>query len=1075
MIHTLNALVLSILLLTASGAVAQHRIAPHITNFSPEDYNAHNQNWAFLQDHRGVLYVANGDGVLEYDGLGWNTITTSVKSTVLSLALDSSGRVYVGGIGDIGYLAPNEGGITEFHTLTHLLPDTLKASLGNVWNTHVIGEKHFFRTVEELIIIEGDSVLIIPAENKFHRSFVVDGEVWILDTNVGFSVYDKGQLFPLRRVQALNAAGVYAVLPYYNGHYLIVTSNAGLFIAGKEYDEPAPFASQYHDFLINARVYCATALSEDRFAVGTYKAGILIFDKRGMLIQKISRREGLISEDLNVLFYDKHHQLWCGLNSGISRVSDESPISSLHEGEDYSGVVNGMAVAGDDMYIASTQTVFRMQEPNLLADTVEKLIRPVRDLDAQCFDLVALNETELLAASANGLFHIRGLQAERINTEYSRVITLVKGSPEIAVSSGRDRMLVHRFSGGKWTELAAVEGLPDEALSVQHDPTRTDSAVFWMGMFSYGIAKVSFSLDWKSHTISLYDSPSGVPDRWTQAFLIDNEVRFGTDGQGIYRHDAATNRMVPDEESGLSILKDQSLFILKQSPDGRIYLDAGGEIWVLNPIESGGYEIDSSTFAALDIGEVNVIVSQHEGERMWLAGVAGIASYRPGEGPRDAVPYETLIRQVQIGLDSSIFEGNFSAGEHVLKVQSAISVPQVDYEFNALSFRFSAASFGYHERMLYCYKLDGKDDHYSEWSLSTEARFVNLREGEYTFKVKARNIFGNESEVANYRFVVWPPWYRTWWAYVLFAVAGVVIILVSKKLRDAQKVKAHNEFLEEEVRVRTAEIRQQHDSIVEQKAIIEQKNKGIVDSIRYAKRIQEAILPSSSFMREQLPPHFLLYMPRDIVSGDFYWFHAKDDAVFIAVADCTGHGVPGAFLSMMCHNLLSEAVIEADIDDPAEILTAVNRNLQSRLALGASERRIQDGMDIALCRLDKDFRKLQFAGAKNPFLLMRGEEQIMIKGDRSAIGGYSKVGNTYTAHTVDLQKDDVFFLYSDGFQDQFGGQEGKKFLVKRFKELLALVATLNIEEGEQLLEKKFAEWKGNHEQIDDVCIVGIRI
>jgi serine phosphatase RsbU (regulator of sigma subunit) len=228
-------------------------------------------------------------------------------------------------------------------------------------------------------------------------------------------------------------------------------------------------------------------------------------------------------------------------------------------------------------------------------------------------------------------------------------------------------------------------------------------------------------------------------------------------------------------------------------------------------------------------------------------------------------------------------------------------------------------------------------------------------------------------------------------------------------------------------------------------------------------------------MKEHLPPHFILYMPRDIVSGDFYWFHVKDDAVFLAVADCTGHGVPGAILSMMCHNLLSEAVIEKDLNNPAEILAEVNRNLQSRLILEASKRRIQDGMDVALCRLDKSKMQLQFAGAKNPFLLMRGDEQIVIKGDRSAIGGYTKADNAYTPHTVDLQKDDVFFLYTDGFQDQFGGEDGKKFLVMRWKKLLAEVSGAEIESASATLESRFHEWRGEHEQIDDVCVIGVKI
>jgi serine phosphatase RsbU (regulator of sigma subunit) len=266
----------------------------------------------------------------------------------------------------------------------------------------------------------------------------------------------------------------------------------------------------------------------------------------------------------------------------------------------------------------------------------------------------------------------------------------------------------------------------------------------------------------------------------------------------------------------------------------------------------------------------------------------------------------------------------------------------------------------------------------------------------------------------------------------------------------------------------------QKEEVEIQKSIVEEKNKEITDSITYAKRIQNAILPPKKLVKEWLPNSFIFYQPKDIVAGDFYWMETSDDFLFFAVADCTGHGVPGAMVSVVCHNALNRAVKEFNIKDPGKILDKTKELVIEQFE--NDEEEVKDGMDIALCRLNLNTNEVSYAGANNPFWILRKDSESIeeIKATKQSIGkAYSSVN--YETHSIQLNKGDSMYLFSDGFADQFGGEKGKKFKYKPFKNLLIKLATLNIEEQKDKLEKAFNDWKGEHEQIDDICVIGVRV
>ena len=281
--------------------------------------------------------------------------------------------------------------------------------------------------------------------------------------------------------------------------------------------------------------------------------------------------------------------------------------------------------------------------------------------------------------------------------------------------------------------------------------------------------------------------------------------------------------------------------------------------------------------------------------------------------------------------------------------------------------------------------------------------------------------------------------------------------------RQYQAKKRANILLEEQ----NIEIKQQRDQIFQQK-------QEITDSIQYASRIQNAILPPD-LMLNQLQDHFILYKPRDIVSGDYYWMTLKDNKTIVAAADCTGHGVPGAFMSMLGISFMNEIINRGDTTQANEILNQLRDNVVNSLRQTGEEGEAQDGMDLALCVIDMEGKKIQYSGAYNPLLLIRNNELAEYKADKMPIGIHKDKRDSFTNQEIDIKTGDAIYLFSDGYVDQFGGPRQKKFMSKKFKDLLLEINAKPMTEQRNILDTTLMDWMGQVDQIDDILVMGLRI
>lgn len=417
--------------------------------------------------------------------------------------------------------------------------------------------------------------------------------------------------------------------------------------------------------------------------------------------------------------------------------------------------------------------------------------------------------------------------------------------------------------------------------------------------------------------------------------------------------------------------------------------------------------------------------------------------------------------------------------EYDLSEASEVKEIELNYKQNILYFEFSSLDYTNPSRNRYMYKMEGFND---DWVDAGNVRFINytnLNPGVYTFKVKGANSDGvwNPEEIS-IKITITPPFWKTTWFYILCAIMTVVSVFLFISYR-TQKLRKSKLLLEAKVKQRTQQVESQKNEL-------EQKNKDITDSINYAKRIQNALLPDEQQFIDEFAGAFVLFRPRDIVSGDLFWLvkvktSNDNPPVFlkvVAAADCTGHGVPGAFMGMLTTELLNNSIKNPEINSPSDLLGYMNKKLPEGLNRNSKEK-INDGLDIAVCAIDTKAMKVYYGGANRPLWIVRKNSEVKdieeYKATKASIGGYTSSDQVFENNIIVVEKGDRLFMFSDGITDQFGGDKGKKFGKARLKTTILQSAHYSIAEQKKHIEQTLMDWQGSREQVDDILMIGIEI
>lgn len=476
----------------------------------------------------------------------------------------------------------------------------------------------------------------------------------------------------------------------------------------------------------------------------------------------------------------------------------------------------------------------------------------------------------------------------------------------------------------------------------------------------------------------------------------------------------------------------------------------------------------------------DVFIKSKYNNNFYLSAGTGLVSFKPSELEKTSLTSDVTIS------DFKLFNKSVSAIDEKSPIKKAINYEELielNYDQNVFSFELAILNYDEVNRNKFLYKMEGFDKEWNYIGYRKTATFTNLSPGEYTFKYKGRDKNDNETLEKSIRIVIYPPFWETWWFRVFIILLFLSLLYIIYKLR-IRNIKQRQIELEHQVILRTAEILSQKEEIMAQKEDIEQHEKRITelyedikDSITTAQRIQESILPPENLIKQCLPESFVLYLPKDIVSGDFYWFHVDVDRFYIAAVDCTGHGVAGAFMSLIAHNLLNKIIKDERTLSPNQILDRLNSYIIQVLHQESEHPISKDGMDISICMVINESKEIQVSGANNGIYYIRNGVLEQVRANKNSVG-IQPMGKTarFENFIMPYQKGDKFYMFSDGFAGQFGGLNGnEKMKYNRFRECLVSNSSLDMTAQKVALYKMLKDFQLSTEQTDDILVIGFEL
>ncbi|HXC06026.1 MAG TPA: two-component regulator propeller domain-containing protein [Bacteroidia bacterium] len=1053
-------------------------------SYSVEEGLTQSQVLAVFQDHNGLMWFGtNSGGVSSFDGSKFSTYTERnglIHNIIYSICDDAQGNLVFGTYAGLSIF--NGFGFRNF-TDSNGLPHkrvykVVRSPDNRIW----IG------TAKGVCYLENNKIVPFKQNETLNQSSVFaiyadsKGRIWFGTLNNGVFVLDHQELTQITKAQGLTDNFVRSIIEQKDGSMLIATNNGLNHLVNGKVDPS--FVVPEGQISYTSSCYDKSGLIWLATASGAYKY-------TGTSFIRYTLKNGLGSNNLLCLLCDREGNLWFGTSgNGVSKLGAETFFNLNSNDSLTRDYVNSVFIdqAHNRWIGLQNSGVLKLNTANkVVAALVDDAKHPKQSLagsNVNC--MYETRDHKIWFGTSNGLSIYDG---EKLTNYYTanglkdeKIYALAKGLDDRIWIGTRNGLcfIPHPES---ITDPNPIQDFPDLNNLLEKD----NKAVYSIygdrkGTIWYGTGKgVIKNENGHLHVLSKKDH---FCDKRVSCITEDEEgkIWFGTD-EGLFVYDG-TYFFKADESNGLSsnkiyvIIFDQKGFLWVGTNKGLDRLDAK-KFRNERRVELKHYGKEEG-FKGVECN-VGACYKDEKG-RIWFGTIKGVTVYDPALDKQNTVEPQTTVSHIRLFFQDVDFKPWSKGIDSLTKLPLQLVLP---YNKNHLTFDFRGISLTIPSKVQYKFKLEGIDGDWVPATYKNEATYSSLPPGEYTLQLKASNNDGlwNKNPF-EFHFRILPPWYQTWWFYtlsVLLILTGVYLFI---RIRTAQLIKTQV-MLETQVRERTSELREEKEKvevinkeISAQKSIIETKNRDITDSIRYAKHIQEAILPQLETISQEFPQSFILYMPKDIVSGDFYWFAKRKNKKFLATADCTGHGVPGAFMSIIGNTILNEIVAEKEILEPGAILNELHAGIKNALKQSNADGERRDGMDIALCAIEEGTNILEYAGANRPLWIFRGgnpDNMEVVKPDKFPIGGLeTEEKRRFTNIRLELGKGDMLYLSSDGYADQFGGKAGKKMMVKNFQKLLTEILHLPLSEQKEILRNHFINWKGDQEQVDDVLVIGFR-
>jgi ligand-binding sensor domain-containing protein/serine phosphatase RsbU (regulator of sigma subunit) len=1015
-------------------------------NFGIEQGIPHRWVYTINQDRAGYLWIGTGTDLARFNGFRFETNPyrdSLPAGFIYSSYLDSRDRIWFGyDNGSVSVLENNKITVAENKGLRTRITAITEDHEGNIL---ISSQQHGLLVVDA----EGN---ITHYQDNFRQVSVTamafDGKDRLLiGTFDGLHIYSytPGEE-PQREglVSGIPRVTVQTIKPYGTEGIFVGTRDSGLFHLlhkpGGQYTISRPGGGLGNAYVQSVYIDHRNDLWVSTWGQGIYKINHYLNNDKPVEIKSITTANGLVANHVYEVFQDREQNYWFATFDGLSMLADETFSFFPSFGEPFGKNIHALHSDKDYIWLGGESGLLRIARNSSENQTFFGTGRglPFDKVTA----LVSCDEDNLwIGTEGTGIYKLaagspRAEQYFFSQNSIENVINDLKIDDGILTAATNGGVFIFNLKTGSTDHFSTNEGLTHNFIK----STYTDA-----GGNNWIATRGNRLTDIKNHNI--------INIGFEQEFIAITSDKKGS----LW---VATNRYGVINITSDSIIQITTNEGLHSNFCYSLIADPAGDIWVGHRL--GVSRIDPDSYFVRTYGTENSIRGDFNENAVHLTAdgillfgtTEGLVTYDISKEKRQQFPPLLNITSLQIS-------------DQEYDPSGMVSLPYGVYKFRI---EFIGLNYASPEKVRYQYKLEGYDLDWSDLSEQRFAYYSRLDDGNFSFLLRAGNAEGVFTEYPlSLAINIDQPIWKKWYFFLFVILTGSLIIYLIIKLRE-RNLRLEKERIERELEIRTREV-------VEQKAEIEHKNKDITDSINYAQRIQASILPPVSKIADNFSDSFVFYQPRDIVSGDFYWFDKVSENKFLIVcADSTGHGVPGAFMSMIGTTLIKDICMRDNIYSPSDVLATLDREITSTLNQNLDPKgKSTDGMDITVCEFDTKSHYMRFSSAMRPIMMFYKGELIYVRGSRSSIGGYITEQKDFEDQGFQLEPGDIVYLFSDGYPDQFGGPLGKKYKMARLKNLLTDICHKPMKEQHDHVKNDFKLWKSDYEQVDDVLFMGIKI
>jgi len=1029
-----------------------------------------------FQDNTGFIWIGTDQGLVKYNGIDFTVYTVKnnlASDNISAIAQDSTGNLWLGHENGSITILSND----EFSTFA---PEegTSKSEISSflVTNTNTTwfstkGEGVYYwggKNRKRVYNINTDDGLL---DNYVYSITPGEKSNIYISTDKGISIYDTTLNKVVGNITMADG------LPDNIVKDIHFTSKSMLWIAMEDggiccYNTETKKFKHLENWMFGS-INDFVNVTSNELWVSTKRNGIIkiIVDANGKPWYKTyEKKQGLLSNKTQTIFIDKEHNIWLGLKEGLM-LKKNNRVEFL-DNEDDLNLKNVYSLAFDksgSMWVASQDGLNRVTFSEMGKLIVKKVLENPK-FSFLSYLSVYCDSKGYIWAGTYG-YGVYRIDPSDLSFKVFTTKDGLANNNVISITGKNDIVLFSTLEGGvsefnyqypnKFKSYSIDNGLTSNYV---YNSFIDSKDRFWFGTDGGGAAYLS------NNKIQKCEDPKDTLFSHVFYSIVEDSkhrIWLSSSDRGIYIYNDSTFKVL-NEMNGL---RSNDIKSLISTTNGNVVLVSNEGIDVFKSDGESSESLGEEDHVAYLEPSLNAINTSANG-LVWFGTQNGVVVFNPNDDSSTIHQPNILITNKQL-YSKPIPKGKV----------------KFTHNENYFSFQYIGLWFKAPGKLLYRYKLEGADMDWSPATRTLQANYSNLSSGDYKFVVQVSHSPGKwiGSSNATYSFTIKPPFYFTWWFIVLVIISISIGVYSFIKYRTA-KLERDKDILEEEVRKRTHEIQMQKEEIETQRDEIEvqhqyvskqrdqiaAQNRDIKSSIEYASRIQQAMLPPTELIKENFKEFFIFFNPKDIVSGDFYYINKIDQKLIIAAADCTGHGVPGAIMSMLGLTLLNDVVTSLDNLTAAGILNELRTRIKNSLKQRGYDGDSRDGMDISLCIFDISNRNVNYSGANNPLLLVRNGELLIYSADKMPIGVYIRE-DSFTDQYLEVKENDMIYLFSDGYQDQLGGVRNTKFLTKNFKALLTELSDKPLNIQRQTLVDRINSWKDGYPQTDDMLVIGLRV